>query len=463
MSGWLVVLSLLACQEFNISTDDKPADDPVDTDEGVGIGQPDIEIEPAELRFGSLPVDCVSDELQVTVKNVGDAPLIVSEMKLVGVGADQFTLTPRNGDVAPRIPAGGQRILDVVFAPTFRATFDKAKVAVDSNDPDEPTVRSALLAEGADAAFREELFVQGPQRDVDVLFVIDNSESIVQERPRIINALTTFVGNFANLGLDYRLGLITTDMSDPTWGGVMLGPWISSSTSNPGQAINTQLNSARAEPNELANDEKGFDASNAALTTKINTGDNVGFLRADATLAVAVISDEDDASSTFGLFGGAVDYADWLQTMKPSAADVSFSAMVGPNNTKLIACNGGIFSQVQATGAQRYHTAIRRTGGTWSNICQLDFDPFVNHLAYVAAGLEYRFPLSDEPISISPTAITVEVGGQPVPFDATNGWTYNADEQSIELHGTAIPEPGEAVVITYPYDAENCLTDSGLP
>ena len=65
------------------------------------------------------------------------------------------------------------------------------------------------------------------------------------------------------------------------------------------------------------------------------------------------------------------------------------------------------------------------------------------------------FELADTPTNTSPSAVTVTVGGQSVPFDPSqqNGWTYDADTNAIVFWGDAIPDPGEAIVIRYPYDA----------
>ena len=46
-------------------------------------------------------------------------------------------------------------------------------------------------------------------------------------------------------------------------------------------------------------------------------------------------------------------------------------------------------------------------------------------------------------------SITVTVGGVPVAQNATNGWTYDATTNSVEFHGSSVPQPGSEIVVQY--------------
>jgi len=50
-------------------------------------------------------------------------------------------------------------------------------------------------------------------RDVDILFVIDNSGSMADEQARLARNFTSFVGALDKMDLEYRIGLTTTDVS----------------------------------------------------------------------------------------------------------------------------------------------------------------------------------------------------------------------------------------------------------
>jgi hypothetical protein len=234
-------------------------------------------------------------------------------------------------------------------------------------------------------------------------------------------------------------------MANPAESGHFMGPIIKSATFNPADAV-TEFRDQTSQGFAGSADEMGLAASQAALSAPLITGSNAGLIRSNATLAVVVISDEEDSSAYGSPAVNPAGYITWIQSLKSNPGDVTFSGMVGPRSGTC----GGL--QI-VSAAPRYHQVINGTNGVWSNICQLDINPFLTHLSYVAAGLEFRFPLSDTPVNTSPSAITVTVDGVAVPYGAINGWTYDATTNSIQLHGDAIADPGEAIVINYPYDS----------
>ncbi|MCA9573296.1 MAG: hypothetical protein KC656_35915, partial [Myxococcales bacterium] len=196
---------------------------------------------------------------------------------------------------------------------------------------------------------------------------------------------------------------------------------------------------------------------NALAPAKLS-GPNKDFLRTDANLAVVAISDEPE--QTEGQGGGTCSppflsfgclpvnaYVNWLSGLKNgNAGKVSFSGVVAPKTTSLL----GLISCLDVLPAPRYHAAIAKTGGVYGQLCSSNLGPFLNHLAKVAAGVDDTFTLSNDPLSTAPGDLTVEVGGVPVPPSATDGYVYDATTNSITLHGSASPEPGVEVVVTYP-------------
>ena len=435
---------LAACaQDIGIAPKDSDVPVPADTDVALPALQPDIEVTPSSLSFGSLPPNCPADDQEVTVANVGEAPLNVTSLALDGAGNGAFTL---NKAGPFRIAPGESIKFKVGFEAGDYVLYDKVKVVVASNDPDEKTVKVGVAGEGANAAFKDELFIQESASAVDVLWIIDNSGSMEDTIRQLGNAMNTFINSFVNLGMDYQIAVVTTDMANPTESGHFMGPIIKSSTYTPANAVN-EFRSQTSQGFSGSPDEMGLAASMAALSAPLVTGSNAGLIRSNATLAVVVISDEEDSSDYGSPAVNPPGYITWVKSLKSNPDDVTFSGMVGPKSST---CGGGI--QI-VSAAPRYHQVINSTHGVWSNICQLDINPFLTHLSYVAAGLEFRFPLSDTPVNTSPSAITVTVDGAAVPYGAINGWTYDATTNSVELHGDAIADPGEAIVINYPYDS----------
>lgn len=452
-------LTLFACQEYEISDKPELVDDPVlvdtDTDEPPAAPlDPDIHVDPLVLQFPPLPPGCVAPPQLVTVSNVGEGPLDILNLEMTGPDGDDFLFEP--GGVAPfRLRPGNSFQMEVAFTPSSARLYDRLRVLVESTDPDEAQVRVEIRGEGYEGSDRVDRYVQHQGNTVvDVLFVVDNSGSMADNLTAFGAAMDVFIDEFLQLGLDFHLGVTTMDMTSAGPRGELVGPVISAATPDPVQAFRGQIATAIAAPGSSS--EVGYAASRAALTPpRTNSAPNNQFLRAQANLAVVVVSDEDEGDANpegFAAVGRnnvTDDYVFWLQAMKPTIDAVSFSGLVGPRTGGIAAC--GLLSNTSATRAPQYNRAIRATGGVWSNICLFDVDPFLNHLAYVARGLDTQFGLSATPAGTGCNDITVTVAGQPVPCNnAVNGWTYDPATNEITINGAAVPEPGEEVVIAYP-------------
>jgi hypothetical protein len=421
-----------------VDTDVEEEDTDVEEDPGPS---PEIEVTPTEILFGTWVPECESDPFSFFIKNLGEADLDVSSIELRGVGQLAFAADTTSVTLAPL----ETKEVQLVFTPERIATYEPF-LNVNSNDPDEPTVRVDLSGNGAFAGEHVDVFFQEPADAVDVLWSIDYSGSMSSDIQALGQSFDTFINQFVALGLDFHIAVITADPDCPEF----QGPVITPQTPDPvGEFIRqTSLGGCSG--------EAAFGASMNALDPAMLATTNTNFLRTDANLAVVAISDEPEQTEGGGggLFGinrlSVSAYVNFLNGVKAgNPGKVSFSGIVAPRNTSIF---GGIFGGcdiVQA--APRYHDAIQRTGGVFGNLCQLDLDPFLTHLAFVAAGIDSRFPLSKDPRTSQP--ITVTVGGVTIAENGTNGYTYDAATNEIILHGNAVPDAGEPIEVIYTADA----------
>ncbi len=456
--GCVLVVALAGCQEFALDKPEPQIEIPDDTDivdEDPVVDEdptaPDIEVRPANLDFGSVPLGCATEPLTVSVGNVGQGPLEVTSISLGGPDSDAYELTAPSGAVT--LEAGERVLVEVAFTAEDPEDYGQARISVVSNDPDEDLIPVPLDGAGSENAMREQFWLQESGNPyVDVLFVVDNSESMAGEVTRLGQAMETFFRQFSTMAVDYHIGVTTTDMDRGGEQGQLLGPVISSTTSNGAAEFRRQLTTGTAG----SIDEKGFLAAESALSSPmVNATYNRDFLRPHASLAVVVLSDEDDAEAIASApFGGsnrrrASDFVTWLEGMKADPDDTSFSGMVGPPNGGLIAC--GIFSGGSASAAPHYNYAITQTQGVFANICNFDVSPFLQYLAFVVGGYQSQFPLDSTPAESGCDDITVTVSGEEVAcHDAINGWTYDASSNTIEIHGDSIPQGGDDTIISYP-------------
>ena len=149
---------------------------------------------------------------------------------------------------------------------------------------------------------------------MDVLFVIDNSGSMEQEQQNLIANFPTFISVLDMSGLDYRVGVTTTgrdydwtmqtpfgvipQSQDGGHNGKLLKPaacnmtkrWIDKTDPNPAMTFSCVANVGIEGPSR----EMPLAAIRDAFTSAATT--NAGFRRADALLAIVILTDENDCS-----------------------------------------------------------------------------------------------------------------------------------------------------------------------
>ncbi|MEC8380026.1 MAG: hypothetical protein VXZ96_06885 [Myxococcota bacterium] len=426
----IILLSALSCTEYDVYRNDKPqADtDPIDTSVPIEPTEtPDIFITPNPVDFGYVLRDCPADPIEVTVTNRGLETLDISSITLQGDGDTAFF---HNGQ-ATSLEFDESITFTINFTPTLLFPYD-LDLIVESNDPDEPQAVVNVLGQGASGALYEESFQQSYDPILDVLWVVDNSESMSNAIDNVRTNFESFIGEFLALNLDYQMAAVTTDMVNPDQSGKIQGQMIDASMSE-SQAESLFLSAVNAGAQGSAN-EKGLEATKAALSSPLINSTNAGFLRNNAALSVIVVSDEDDASSI-----NTNDFVSFLNGLKSSPDLVRFSGFVGTVSDLNVSCD-----RLEGT---KYIDAAYQTGGFIIDICTDNFNIAMQEVALAAAGLVVRFPLEQEPTSMS--SITVTVDGQVVPQDLFNGWTYDARDNALIFHGDSIPENGSTVYVTY--------------
>lgn len=280
-----------------------------------------------------------------------------------------------------------------------------------------------------EAEVRTDRLVQLPVPSVDVLFAVDNSESMAEEQASLAANFDGFIDLFLNSETDYHLGVIATDMDDPDHGGRLVsdgGKLFIDNTMTREQAVESFGRRAIL-GTDGARLEKGLESIYTALD-RLADNENEGFYRPEAYLAVVVISDEDDYSTNITVTA----FKDWLGDLKNELDKVTFSAVVSTED----GCP-------EEPGLD-YVDVAENFDGVIASICDTDWDAVVSDLGLAAAGLQREFFLSDIPVEGS---IEVEVvpGGT---YAVGDGLTYSAARNSVSFTGE-IPEALSEVFITY--------------
>jgi hypothetical protein len=314
-------------------------------------------------------------------------------------------------------------------------------------------------------------FTQSPAL-VDVLFVVRNGPSMCEKQQQLVAKFQSFINALQQQNLDWQVGVVATDFSDPQFQGKLVAASgnptvLNSSTPNLAQVFSENV---LAVGYNASPQSQGLLAGLAALTPPLVTGANAGFMRANASLAVVIVSDQDDYS-----FLPPPPTPDYYVNFFVR----SYSHLKGAGNEKLVSvsaitgadangnpadctCSGCatnpscIDDDSTGTAGTRYAAVANGTSGLVQSICATDFGPLLTTLAGHLGGLTRTYDLQNVPLgqALDPSTITITVTpvtGAPytVPENATNGWSYDVQNQAIDFSGTGVPPPNAKVTIAY--------------
>lgn len=277
---------------------------------------------------------------------------------------------------------------------------------------------------------------------VDILWVVDDSGSMTNERRTLVGNFSRFVQELLALQVDFQMGVTSIVSAD---GGRLRGTTriITNLTPNPRQVFEANTTF----PTSRSRWEQGLRMTQLALSSpNIDPGQpNVGFIRPNAALAIIVLTNEDDFS-----FGTTDYYSRVFKGLKGKGNEnlVSFSVIGGtiPNGC-VPPGETGLYGST-ADPAIRYAEVATKMGGIIGSICDASFEQTLIRIAQALNTLKRVFPLTLPPIVNS---ITVTVNGATIPQDPVNGWQYRTDTNSIVFLGNYVPPPGSTVRLTYAY------------
>lgn len=261
---------------------------------------------------------------------------------------------------------------------------------------------------------------------VDVLWVEDDSATMFEEQAALAEHADAFIGVLATTSLEFRVGVVTTDM-DRADAGVLVGPVLGSDTPGLTDAFASQILGQTVG----SRNERGLDAAVAAVAPN---GPNADFDEGIGDLEVIVYADEDDQSTA-----AVADLVQGLTGARP-AATVRVNAIVGD-------LPDGCFSLTAAADpGARYLEAQASTGGVRASICDPDMDAMLSRVAHAVLGLQTSFALSKLPVLSS---MEVYVDGASIPERDVDGWHYDAVNNAVVFDGWAVPQAGAGIEIDY--------------
>lgn len=296
---------------------------------------------------------------------------------------------------------------------------------------------------------QSDVFLQEPTNEVDILWIVDNSNSMEDEQEAIANKFEDFINNIEEANADFHLGVVSTDLENPDQNGKLQGDPLYLTPDDdyvPLFQDRIQLGITGSHK------EKGIDAALAALTEPNLSGYNSGFRRAGATLSIIYLSDENDCTDRGALNAyddpdacyehsdllvDVVDLIDEYKGLQTQDERVVVSAIVGPEIDE--GCAG-------SKPGWRYLSMAEAFGGIQASICEANFARIMSDLSLEVSGLRSSFQLSKAAVE---GTIEVAVEEDLVPEDESNGWTYDPEYWMVYFHGDGVPPRGSTITITY--------------
>ena len=388
---------------------------------------PIIEISPDYHDFSTVLLGC-DDEVEITIENIGNANLEISDIEyFVSVPVD-FMLEDHAeiyGTLPWTLAPSDIVALNVSYLP-LDILDDEGYIEITSNDPTAPVAIADQVGEGDYEGWVTDEFTQDGEVAVDIMFVIDNSGSMYSNQINLTNNFDAFIAAFGAAGVDYQIALITTDNA------TFVGDVITSSTPDPITEFNDQVNSigTTGSPYERGllfaynATSSGGDASPTSST---------GFLREPARLVVVYVSDEPDAG---GSSMTPSDHSAHLLSLKSSSDLVVAHAVAGDSPSGCTG-NGG------AQFGDGYYDVVNDLGGTFMSICADDWSVTMDTLARDSMSI-LSFPLSGNPIE---DTISVKVDAV-----ASADWTYDSSANALTF--SVAPSDGSEIEVTYAIWAE---------
>jgi hypothetical protein len=321
-----------------------------------------------------------------------------------------------------------------------------AAACIEYNPPIDLPVWPDSDAKPLPPVIQEDVIVQTSTPVMDVLFTIDNSCSMEDEQDALAAYFPQFMRYFDGSGLDYHVGVVSTDLDNSQHQGKLQGSDLAGDgMATPPEYLYIDIDTP--DPVSVFEDmatmgtdgtgnEKGLGAVYLALEEHRETF-NAGFYREDASIHTVMISDEQDQTDSTIITKN--EFIDWYIGLKQETDERTFSSIVHTEGTDR---------------ARDYIDVSETVGGIVWDITSGDWAEVLDRLGVQASGLKREYFLSQLPV---PGTVVVEVHdpeGNVLPFaeavddPPTEGWFYTPSRNSVTFV-EYMPEPLSKVVIRY--------------
>lgn len=256
-----------------------------------------------------------------------------------------------------------------------------------------PRAEERFLQGFPDTSAREE-FTQNGERVLDILLVVDNSASMAEEQQNLSTKIMPLLSSITQT--NWRIGVVTTDPAD-----TCLRALITKDDADAGEKFRRAVQAGI----KGSGNERGILVAERSITGKC--GLNNDWLRPNSTLAILIVSDEDNCSNGGDCGGADYTYASYLTNA------MGRDRVLGSTARAYGLIRHPSQSRAECSTAEQsaaiYAEVINATGGTWGSICDEDYSTTLNAISNdIAVTLGTKFALRSQPKAAS---VVVKVNG----------------------------------------------------
>ena len=434
------------------------------------IGPSCLAVTPDPQDFGTTKIGCNSASRTFNIYNICQGALSLKSIALQ-VAAGQSAGGPNcagNADCPEfflsATPAANTTVAPGAAPVQFQAKYRPIDVGSDSGAIALSVIQSGqsvtylvgLVAKGDTIGQQTDTFVQDARPKADILIVVDDSGSMADKQKSLAANFSSFIGYAASAMVDYQIGVTSTtiqqervcfpvggciDTKSKAVGGQLyrdtaagLPPIITPTTRNVPQTFSKLVNLGT----DGSGSEAGLETATLALTPPMITGDNLGFLRTEANLAIVIVSDAGDQSARPVSY-----YENRLINIKGFNRLSMFTFnVIGPYLASAPSgCKYDDYADVT-----KYDAMVTKTSGVRDEICTTSWATALQGLGKTAFGFRTQFFLNNTPDQAAGKLLEVKINDAIAPGTA---WTYDSTTNSIKFNPTTAPSPGQTLTVRY--------------
>lgn len=297
---------------------------------------------------------------------------------------------------------------------------------------------------------------------IDVLWVIDNSCSMScivgchtggvtgSVTDEIVANFPLFIKHFKDSGVDYHIGVVTTDGDNPAEDGKLqpgLGNlWVDPTT--PNEVLAFEAMAVKGTGTDGSGNEKGLSAAYRSYEEHGDTF-NDGFFRDTSSLHMIAFSNEDDKTPDATIT--PAEFVSWYGNLRT------------PDKRKFhsVVCLDEASEACRLERGKRYIQVTHEIGGVIWDIEEIPYNTLLDGLGAQAAGLASEYYLTQVPVpgTLEVTIDDADSGGridfEEVEADSTEvGYYYSPTRNSV-LFVNYLPTPRSRIELTYERAAAN--------